>query len=357
MWLQKAVTGANVITFAPKKTAFTASNLGATTIVADQATMMFTGDNTKVNVGGNISGSNITSDLGNNQVTYTGSATPTGELIINVFYDTINAGQTGNANSGNIVLASGSTFNLSNVSSIKVFLTAQNNPSAIGEGSAYPVISAAGGSIIVGNAANLPFNVTANEGGFVRWQITGNFFVLLPIEPTGDNVVDNIIGKIIKAPLGTDAAKVANVLVNTPVDQRAAVIKHLLPIIERPSNEIHRVTTPLTPMGPFVGPSVGGGFNPIQPPPTSGSVVNNIYVPPITPSGYDVTPSNSAGYNTPTTPVTGTGGFGPNGPSTGGGSPSVGTGGFGPNGPGTGGTTGGNLSVGTGGGSCLRIAV
>lgn len=335
--------------------------------------MMFTGDNTKVNVGGNISGSNITFDLGNNQVTYTGSATPTGELIINVFYDTINAGQTGNANSGNIVLASGSTFDLSNVSSIKVFLTAQNNPSAIGEGSAYPVISAAGGSIIVGNAANLPFNVTANEGGFVRWQITGNSFVLLPIEPTGDVTVDNIIGKIIKAPPGSDAAKVANVLVNTPIDQRAAVIKHLLPLIERPSNEIHRVTTPLTPMGPLVGPSVGGGFNPIQPPPTSGSVVNNIYVPPTTPGGYDVTPSNPAGYNTPTTPVTGTGGFGPNGPGTGGNAPSGSVtggvftpngpsvvapsgpatggsvGGFGPNGPGTGGTTGGN--IGTGGGS------
>ncbi|MEG8230054.1 hypothetical protein O6R16_03085 [Candidatus Rickettsia tasmanensis] len=93
--------------------------------------MMFTCDNTSVNVGGNISGSNITFDLGNNKVTYTGSATPTGELIINVFYDTINAGQTGNANSSNIVLASGSTFDLSNVSSIKVFLTAQNNPFAI----------------------------------------------------------------------------------------------------------------------------------------------------------------------------------------------------------------------------------
>ncbi|WP_017208665.1 hypothetical protein [Rickettsia australis] len=75
-------------------------------------------------------------------ITYT-----TGELIINVLYDTINAGQTGNANSGNIVFASGSTFDLSNVSSIKVFLTAQNNPSAIGHGSAYPVISGAGGNI------------------------------------------------------------------------------------------------------------------------------------------------------------------------------------------------------------------
>ncbi|QQV75716.1 hypothetical protein H6P87_01280 [Rickettsia tillamookensis] len=335
VWLQKPVTGTNNITFAPKKTAFIASDLGAATIVADQATMMFTGDNTSVNVGGNISGSNITFDLGNNKITYTGSATPTGELIINVFYDTTNAGQTGNTSSGNIVLASGSSFDLSNVSSIKVFLTVQNNPSAIGQGSAYPIISG-GGNIIVGNAASLPFNVTANEGGFVRWQITNGSFVLLPIELTGDNVVDNIIGKIIKAPPGSDAAKVANVLVNTPIDQRGAVVDHLRPIIERPSNEIHRVTTPLTPMGPSVGPSVGG-FSPIQPPPTSGSVVNNIYVPPTTPGGYDVTPSNPAGYNTPTTPVTGTGGFGPNGPSTGGGSPSVGTGGFGPNGPGTGG--------------------
>ncbi|MFV0251495.1 MAG: hypothetical protein AB8U53_04530 [Rickettsia aeschlimannii] len=64
-------------------------DLGANTIVADQATMMFTCDNTSVNVRGNISGSNITFDLGNNKVIYTGSATPTGELIINVFYDTI----------------------------------------------------------------------------------------------------------------------------------------------------------------------------------------------------------------------------------------------------------------------------
>ncbi|MFV9956730.1 MAG: hypothetical protein AB8U81_01070 [Rickettsia conorii subsp. raoultii] len=170
---------------------------------------MFTCDNTSVNVGGNISGSNITFDLGNNKVTYTGSATPTGELIINVFYDTINAGQTGNTNSGNIVLASGSTFDLSNVSSIKVFLTAQNNPSAIGQGSAYPIITTAGGNIIVGNAASLPFNVTANEVGFVRWQITGNSFVLLPIEPTGDVTIDNIIKILINTPVG-------NVIVNTP---------------------------------------------------------------------------------------------------------------------------------------------
>ncbi|AFC70704.1 hypothetical protein [Rickettsia australis] len=69
---------------------------------------------------------------------------------------------------------------------------------------------------------------------------------------------------------------------NTPVEQRREVV---LPIIQRPSNEIHRVTTLLTPMGPFVGPSVGSGSNPIQPSPTSGSVVNNIYVPPTTPGG------------------------------------------------------------------------
>ncbi|GAA5252012.1 hypothetical protein [Candidatus Rickettsia kedanie] len=37
VWLKKAVTGANVITFVPKKTAFIASNLGENTIVADQA--------------------------------------------------------------------------------------------------------------------------------------------------------------------------------------------------------------------------------------------------------------------------------------------------------------------------------
>ncbi|BBJ32286.1 hypothetical protein RAS_13950 [Rickettsia asiatica] len=100
VWLQKPITGTNTITFVPKKTAFIASDLGASTIVADQATMMFTGDNTNVNVSGNISGSNITFDLGHNKVTYTGSATPTGELIINVCYDTINADQTGNTNSG-----------------------------------------------------------------------------------------------------------------------------------------------------------------------------------------------------------------------------------------------------------------
>ncbi|MFV9930462.1 MAG: hypothetical protein AB8U82_06550 [Rickettsia endosymbiont of Haemaphysalis japonica] len=32
VWLQKAVTGTNAITFAPKKTAFIASDLGANTI-------------------------------------------------------------------------------------------------------------------------------------------------------------------------------------------------------------------------------------------------------------------------------------------------------------------------------------
>ncbi|WP_231564320.1 hypothetical protein [Rickettsia rhipicephali] len=84
--------------------------------------------------------------------------------------------------------------------------------------------------------ASLPFNVTANEGGFVRWQITGNSFVLLPIEPTGDVTIDNII----------------KILINTPVGQRREVVEHLLPIIQRPSNEIHRITTPLiTPIGSF----------------------------------------------------------------------------------------------------------
>ncbi|GAA5252014.1 hypothetical protein [Candidatus Rickettsia kedanie] len=87
---------------------------------------------------------------------------------------------------------------------------------------------------------------------------------------------------------------VGNVIVNTPpVGQRREVVEHLLPIIQRPSNAIHRVTTLLTPMGPFVGPSVDGGSNPIQPPPISGSVVHNIYVLPTTPGGYDVTYASS----------------------------------------------------------------
>ncbi|WP_017442695.1 hypothetical protein [Rickettsia gravesii] len=51
MVTKSGITGTNAITFAPKKTAFIASDLGANTIVAAQATMMFTCDNTSVNVG------------------------------------------------------------------------------------------------------------------------------------------------------------------------------------------------------------------------------------------------------------------------------------------------------------------
>ncbi|WP_230455905.1 hypothetical protein [Rickettsia rickettsii] len=47
----------------------------------------------------------------------------------------------------------------------------------------------------------------------VRWQITGNSFVLLTIEPTGDVTIDNIIKILINTTVG-------NVIVNTIVGQR-----------------------------------------------------------------------------------------------------------------------------------------
>ncbi|WP_341793148.1 hypothetical protein [Rickettsia endosymbiont of Ceutorhynchus obstrictus] len=380
VWLQKAVTGTNNITFAPKKTAFIQSDLGASTIVADQATMMFTGDNASVNVGGNISGSNITFDLGNNKIIYTGNAAPTGELTINVLYDTVNSGVENNTDSGNIVIANGANIDLSGVTALKVLLTAASNPASISANSAYPIItSLSGNGITVGNAANLPFNVTANEGVFVRWVINASSFILYPIETTGDITVDNIIKNIITAPPGTDAAKVANVIVNTPIGQRKVVVDHLIPIIERPSITIHKITQInhpfIIPETPIIGPI--GGYSPSVPVTGGGVVGVGPNGPAVVGTGPATGGSVIGGTFTPSGPaVVGTG---PNGPGTGGvvgvgpnGTVVVGTGpaaggsviggtftpsgpavvGTGPNGPGTGGVVGvgpnGPAVVGTG---------
>nr|WP_253308436.1 hypothetical protein [Rickettsia endosymbiont of Ceutorhynchus assimilis] len=344
VWLQKPVTGANTITFAPQKTAFIQSDLGASNIVADQATMMFTGDNASVNVGGNISGSNMTLDLGNNKIIYTGNAKPTGELTINVLYDTVNSGVENNTDSGNIVIANGANIDLSGVTALKVLLTAASNPASISANSAYPIItSLSGNGITVGNAANLPFNVTANEGVFVRWVINASSFILYPIETTGDITVDNIIKNIITAPPGTDAAKVANVIVNTPIGQRKVVVDHLIPIIERPSITIHKITQInhpfIIPETPIIGPI--GGYSPSVPV-TGGVVGVNPNGPAVVGTGPATGGSVIGGTFTPNGPaVVGTG---PNGPGTGG------VVGVGPNGPavvGTGPAAGGSVIGGT----------
>lgn len=113
VWLQKPLTGVDSVTFAPKKISIIQSNLEAKKIIADQATLMFIDNNLALK--GDVTGSNITLDLGNNQVTYTGNAAPSGELTINVFYDVTNSGTSNNTGSGNIVIAEGSNIDLSGV--------------------------------------------------------------------------------------------------------------------------------------------------------------------------------------------------------------------------------------------------
>ncbi|WP_341788721.1 hypothetical protein [Rickettsia endosymbiont of Lasioglossum villosulum] len=241
VWLQKPVTNVNTITFAPQKNALISAGVGANNIVADQTTMVFVGDNATIPAQGNITGSNVTFDLGNNTVVYDGTATPTGNLMFNVLYDTTNAGKTANTNSGNIVLANGAVLDLSKVDSIQVILTAQNNPNGIRLGSAYPLVSSKGGSIIPGAAAKLPFNVIANEKNFVRWVINDDSFILYTA--TAD----------------------------------------IIPTISRPSIAIHRIihsnpniiipdidiinpiTNGFTPATPGTGSVTGGVFTPVDP--------------------------------------------------------------------------------------------
>lgn len=132
-------------------------------------------------------------------------------------------------------------------------LTAPSSPTSISENSAYPIItSLSGNGITVGNAANLPFNVTANEGVFVRWVINSASLTLYPVELTGDVAVDNIIKKSLAAPLETDTAKLADVIIAQP-DQVKVISNRLVPIIPLPSNEIHRITR-IRP--PFIMPAV-----------------------------------------------------------------------------------------------------
>ncbi|WP_082068149.1 autotransporter domain-containing protein [Rickettsia bellii] len=325
VWLQKPVTNVNTITFASQKNALISAGIGANNIVADQTTMVFVGDNATIPAQGNITGSNVTFDLGNNTVVYDGTATPTGNLVFNVLYDTTNAGKTANTNSGNIVLANGAVLDLSKVDSIQVVLTAQNNPNGIRLGSAYPLVSSKGGSIIPGAAAKLPFNVIANEKNFVRWVINDDSFILYTA--TAD----------------------------------------IIPTISRPSIAIHRIihSNPniiipdidiinpviggFTPATPGTGSVTGGVFTPVDPNIPGNNVVVTGNNPVIVNGGN--TPSIGSGGNTPNGPVTGGSVIGgvytpsnpsnsvvPSGPGTGGSTPSIGSGGNTPNGPVTGGS-------------------
>ncbi len=311
VWLQKPITGVNTITFAPQKNALISAAVGANNIVADQTTMVFVGDNANIPVQGSITGNNVTFDLGNNTVVYNGAAAPTGTLIFNVFYDTTNAGKTTNTNSGNIVLANGATLDLSKIDSIQVNLTAQNNPTGIRLGSAYPLVSSTGGSIIPGAAAKLPFNVIANEKNFVRWVINDDSFILYTA--TADII---------------PAISIPSIAIHRIIHSNPNII---IPDIDI----INPVIGGFTPATPGTDSVTGGVLTPVDPNIPGNNVVVTGNNPVIVNGGN--TPSIGSGGNTPNGPVTGGSVIGgvytpsnpsnsvvPSGPGTGGSTPSIG---------------------------------
>ncbi|HJD56464.1 MAG TPA: autotransporter outer membrane beta-barrel domain-containing protein [Rickettsia endosymbiont of Pyrocoelia pectoralis] len=135
------VNSNGVMTLAKNSVTTFAKDVTAASFVANGAAMDF---DSNLALNGNIAGSGTTLDLGVNQVTYTGTGSFTDTLTLETILD--GAAKSG----GNILIKSGSTLDLSGVSSLVVNITPINfNINNIDENSQYKVISteAAGGLI------------------------------------------------------------------------------------------------------------------------------------------------------------------------------------------------------------------
>ncbi|WP_103897364.1 autotransporter outer membrane beta-barrel domain-containing protein [Rickettsia fournieri] len=244
-------TNTGAVTLAKGSITSFAKNITATSFVANSATINF-GNSLAFN--SNITGSGTTLTLGANHVTYTGTGSFTDTLTLNTTFD--GAAKSG----GNILIKSGSTLDLSGVSTLALVVTATNfDMNNISPDTKYTVISAeTAGDLKPTPKENVKITIN-NDNRFVDFTFDASTLTLF-VEDIAADVIDedfapggplaNIpnaanIKKSLElmedAPNGSDARQAFNNFgLMTPL-QEADATTHLMQDVVKPSDTIAAV--------------------------------------------------------------------------------------------------------------------
>ncbi|WP_081427946.1 autotransporter outer membrane beta-barrel domain-containing protein [Rickettsia massiliae] len=245
-------TNTGAVTLAKGSITNFAKNVTATSFVANSATINF-GNSLAFN--SNITGSGTTLTLGANQVTYTaGTGSFTDTLTLNTTFD--GAAKSG----GNILIKSGSTLDLSGVSTLALVVTATNfDINNISPDTKYTVISAETvGGLKPTPEENVKITIN-NDNRFVDFTFDASTLTLFAEDIAAD-VIDEAFGPggllanipnaanikkslelMEDAPNGSDARQAFNNFgLMTPL-QEADATTHLMQDVVKPSDTIAAV--------------------------------------------------------------------------------------------------------------------
>ncbi|KJW02278.1 outer membrane autotransporter barrel domain protein [Rickettsia endosymbiont of Ixodes pacificus] len=241
-------TNTGAVTLAKGSITNFAKNVTATRFAANGATINF-GNSLAFN--SNITGSGTTLTSGANQVTYTGTGSFTDMLTLNTTFD--GAAKSG----GNILIKSGSTLDLSGVSTLALVVTATNfDINNIDPNTKYTVISAeTAGGLKPTPADNVKVTVN-NDNRFVNFTFDASTLTLFA-KDVSQEVIDNnfkpggpltnipnaanvkkSLELMEQAPIGSDARLAfGNWGKLTPI-QEADAVTHLMQDVVKPSDTI-----------------------------------------------------------------------------------------------------------------------
>ncbi|QQV75727.1 hypothetical protein H6P87_01292 [Rickettsia tillamookensis] len=241
-------TNTGAVTLAKASITNFAKNVTATSFAANNATINF-GNSLAFN--SNITGSGTTLTLGASQVTYTGTGSFTDTLTLNTTFD--GAAKSG----GNILIKSGSTLDLSGVSTLALVVTATNfDINNISPDTKYTVISAeTAGGLKPTPEGNVKITIN-NDNRFVDFTFDASTLTLFA-EDIAEDVIDeyfepggplaNIpnaanIKKSLElmedAPNGSDARQAFNNFGFMTPQQEADATTHLIQDVVKPSDTI-----------------------------------------------------------------------------------------------------------------------
>ncbi|MCZ6886844.1 MAG: autotransporter outer membrane beta-barrel domain-containing protein [Rickettsia endosymbiont of Ixodes persulcatus] len=228
------------VTLAKGSTYNFAKDVTATSFKADSATMNF-GNSLAFNSA--ITGSGTTITLGASQVTYTGQGSFTDTLTLNTTFD--GAAKSG----GNILIKSGSTLDLSRVSTLALVVTATNfDINNIDPNTKYTVVSAeTAGGLKPAPADNVKITIN-NENRFVDFTFDASSLTLFAEDVSEEVIKKEFTGvtqtsfeRMAQAPNGSDARQALNDFGCMTNSQVVDAISHLIQDVVKPSDTIAAV--------------------------------------------------------------------------------------------------------------------
>ncbi|WP_342259751.1 autotransporter domain-containing protein [Candidatus Tisiphia endosymbiont of Metellina segmentata] len=163
VWFKQTANGKEV-NFAADKFVILEQNISFANIKADQAKIIILPKTASIT--GNLAAKDLTVDLADNQLKYTGQAQLTGKIKLVTAYTSSGAG-------GNIEVQTGSKLDLSKADELIIKVKAQTDINKIPEGGAkYVVISSVNGNGLVAiDNSKIKLDPTGEQNRFIQWSM------------------------------------------------------------------------------------------------------------------------------------------------------------------------------------------